>query len=149
MKKYRRNKHEREYIPFNTEKYVGTYPIVCRSSWEYRMCEWLDHNKKVLEWSSEGHRIKYIDPYNHGKTRIYYPDFYAMFTNRKKYIIEVKPEKHLRMPKKKGGKSHKTVLMREHTYLINQAKFKAAKQYCQKLGMEFVIITEKDLFRGS
>ncbi len=147
MKKYKRNKNEKEYIPHNTEKYVGSYPIVCRSSWEYRMCEWLDYNDKVLSWSSEGHRIPYVDPFS-GKRRRYYPDFYAMFRDRKKYIIEVKPEKHLRMPNKKGKKSQKTMLMREHTYMINQAKFKAAKQYCKKLGFEFVVLTEKDLFRG-
>jgi hypothetical protein len=149
VKKYKRNKNEREYIPNNTEKYCGQYPIICRSSWEYKMCQWLDYNKSVLEWSSEGHRIRYVDPTSgYNKVRIYYPDFYAMFKNRKKFIIEVKPEKDTRLPKKKGGKSQKTMLMREHTYFVNQAKFKAAEQYCKKLGMEFVIITEKDLFRG-
>lgn len=147
MKKYRRKKNEKEYIPHNPEKYIGTYPIVCRSSWEYRMCEWLDYNDKVLSWSSEGHRIKYFDPTS-GKTRTYYPDYYAMFDNRKKFIIEVKPLKDMRMPKNKGKKSQKTMLMREHTYLVNQAKFKAAKAYCKKLRYEFVVITEKDLFRG-
>lgn len=145
IKKYKRNINEKEYIPYNTEKYVGTYPIICRSSWEYRVCEWLDNNKSVLEWSSEGHRIKYLDP--EGNTRTYYPDFYVMFKNRKKFIVEVKPQKDLRMPRNKGNKSHKTMIMREHTFLVNQAKFKAAKQYCKKLGYEFVVLTEKDLFR--
>lgn len=145
MKKYKRNKNEKEYIPFNTEKYCGTYPIVCRSSWEEKMCQWLDYNKNVIEWSSEGHRIPYFDGTS-GKNRIYYPDFYAFFKNRRKFIIEVKPTKDMRMPKR-GKKSQKTMYMREHTFLVNQAKFKAAKQYCKKMGMEFVIITEKDLFR--
>lgn len=147
MKKYKRNKNDKEYIPINPEKYCGTYPIICRSTWEYRMCGWFDYNKSVIEWSSENHRIPYFDSLN-GKNRIYYPDFYVMFRNRKKFIVEVKPEKDLRMPKKKGGKSHRTMLMREQTFLINQSKFKAAKQYCKKLGYEFIIITEKDLFRG-
>ena len=143
--KYLRKKNEKQYIPHNTEKYCGTYPIVCRSSWEERMCQWLDYNPKVVEWSSEGHRIPYFDNTS-GRNRIYYPDFYALFNNRRKFIIEVKPTKDLRMPKK-GNKSQKTIHMREHTFLVNQAKFKAAKQYCKKLGMEFVVITEKDLFR--
>ena len=97
-------------------------------------------------FSSEGHRIKYFDPTS-GKNRIYYPDFYVMFNNRKKFIVEVKPEKDMRMPKR-GKKSQKTMMIREHTFLINQAKFKAAKQYCKKLEYKFIIITEKDLFRG-
>jgi hypothetical protein len=76
--KYKSNKNESQYIPRHTEKYCGTYPIICRSSWEYRMCEWLDYNKKVSEWSSEGHRIPYFDPVNNRK-RIYYPDYYVCF----------------------------------------------------------------------
>lgn len=148
MKKYKRNSNEKEYIPVNTEKYCGMYPIICRSSWEERMCQWLDYNKQVIEWSSEGHRIPYYDT-TQNKNRIYYPDFYAMFKNRNKFIIEVKPTKDCRLPRTKGGKSQKTMMIREHTFLVNQAKFKAAKEYCKKLGMKFVIITEKDLFRGN
>ena len=48
-----------------------------------------------------------------------------MFKNRKKFIIEVKPEVDLKPPKK-GKKSQKTLMIREQIYLINQAKFKAA-----------------------
>lgn len=147
MKKYIKNKNDRQYIPKNPEKYCGQYPIVCRSSWEKRMCEWLDFNNSVIEWSSEGHRIRYWDGLR-GKHRIYYPDFYVMFKNRKKFIVEVKPEKHLRMPKKKGKKSKKTMTMREDIFLTNQAKFKAATEYCKKLGYDFIVLTEKDLFRG-
>ena len=145
MKKYKRNKNEKEYIPRNTRKYCGTYPIICRSSWEYRMCEWLDYNKDVLEWSSENHRIPYAFE---ERNRIYYPDYYVMLKNRSKFIVEVKPEKDLRMPKKRGRKSPKTMMIREHTFLMNEAKHKAARQYCKKLGYKFIIITEKDLFRG-
>jgi len=147
MKKYKRGKNEREYIPNRPENYCGTYPIISRSSWEYRMCEWFDNNPSVLEWSSEAHRIPYFDGLK-GKGRIYYPDYYVAFDNKKKFIVEVKPQQDLRMPRKKGGKSKKTMMMREITFLTNQAKFKAARAYCKLLGYKFVIITEKDLFRG-
>jgi hypothetical protein len=147
VKKYKRTKNEKEYIPYNPEKYCGTYPIICRSSWEYRMCEWFDSNKDVFDWSSEGHRIRYFDPTGSGRNRIYYPDFYVKFRNKNKFIVEVKPEKDMRMPKR-GKKSQKTMMIREHTFMVNQAKFKAAEQYCKRLGFEFVILTEKDLFRG-
>lgn len=145
MKKYKRKSNEKEYIPIKTEKYCGMYPIICRSSWEYRMCQWLDYNNRVVEWSSEGHRIPYYDPTKNRK-RIYYPDYYAKFKDDVKYIIEVKPTKDLRLPQRKN-KSEKTMAIREETYYVNQAKFKAAKEYCKKLGMKFVIITENDLFR--
>lgn len=131
----------------NTEKYCGTYPIICRSGWEFRMCQWLDYNLKVVEWSSENHRIPYYDPV-HNRNRIYYPDFYVCYQNGEKYIVEVKPTKDCRLPKSRGKKSDRTMQIREQTYYINQAKFKAAREYCKKLGMKFVIITEKDLFRG-
>lgn len=147
MKKYKRNKNERQYIPNNPEKYCGTYPIICRSSWEYRVCQYFDFHNDVVEWSSENHRIKYWDG-TRGRYRIYYPDFYVMFKGRGRFIVEVKPEKDLRMPKQTGKKSQKTMMLRENTFLVNQAKFKAAKEYCKKIGCQFVVLTEKDLFRG-
>ena len=118
MKKYKRSKNEKEYIPIYHEKYCGTYPIICRSSWEEDMCRYLDLNKNVVGWSSEGHRIRYFDPTS-GKNRIYYPDFYVKFRDKKKYIVEVKPLKDMRMPKR-GKKSQKTMMIREHTFLINR-----------------------------
>ncbi len=148
MKKYKRNKNERQYVPRHCEKYCGTYPIICRSSWEYRMCEWLDYNSKVTKWSSENHRIPYFDPV-HNRKRIYYPDFYVRYNDGGEYIVEVKPLKDCRLPIKKGGKSDKTMAIREQTFLINRAKFKAATEYCKKLGMKFAVITEKNLFRGN
>lgn len=150
-------KSDKQYIPVYPEKYCGKYPIWIRSSWEEKFCRWLDYNKNVLEWSSESIRISYIDPTKGrygmldekvGKKRSYYPDFMVKFKGGKKYLIEIKPEKHLRMPKNKGKKSKKTLLERENIYLVNQAKFKAANLFCKKMGMEFKVITEKQLFRN-
>jgi hypothetical protein len=159
MKKYKRNKNEKEYIPKYPNKYTGMYPIVMRSSWEYKFAQWLDFNRDIIEWSNESIRIPYIDPTQGerygildekiGKKRIYYPDFYAKFKNGKKFIIEIKPQKDTRMPLKKGGKSKKTLVERERMYKVNNAKFKAAKKYAEKIGMEFLVLTEKDLFRRS
>jgi hypothetical protein len=70
------------------------------------------------------------------------------FKNRKKFIVEIKPIKDIR-PTKKGKKSKKTIAINERTIATNQAKFKAAKAYAERLGMEFVVLTEKDLFRGN
>jgi hypothetical protein len=159
MKKYKRNKNEREYIPKYPNKYTGMYPLIMRSSWEYKFAQWLDFNQDVIEWSNESIRIPYIDPTQGktygvldekmGKSRIYYPDFWAKFRNGRNFIIEVKPEKDTRMPLKKGGKSNKTMIERKRTFLVNEAKFKAAKEYAKKLGMEFLVLTEKSLFRNN
>lgn len=156
MKKYKRNKNEEQYIPRFPSKYTGMYPIILRSSWEKKFAQWLDYNKDVMEWSSESIRISYIDPTQgrtgilderSGKSRVYYPDFYVKFKNEKKFIVEIKPTKHTRMPLNKGGKSDKTLIERERIYKVNNAKFEAAKRYAEKIGMEFLVLTEKDLFR--
>lgn len=157
MKKYKKNKNDKEYIPRNPEKYCGRYPIILKSTWETKFAQWLDYNRDVIEWSSESIKIPYIDPTKGrnygvldermGKRRIYYPDFYCKMKNGDKYIVEIKPSKYIRQVKNKGRKSNKTMLMRKEIYLINQAKFESAKRYCKKLGYEFLIITENELFR--
>jgi len=106
-------------------------------------------NPAVLEWSSEGHCIRYVDPFQPNRTRGYYPDYYVCLwtkNGKKRYLVEIKPEKDLRLPRNKN-KSKKTIAMRETAYLVNQAKFKAAKEYCKKMGFEFRVLTEKTLFR--
>lgn len=146
MKKYKRNNREQEFIPYNIDKYIGTYPIICRSGWELRFCQYLDSNNDVVQWASEGHRIRYFDPVRQ-KNRIYFPDFFVKMINNRRFIVEIKPLKDCRMPKKVGGKSPRTMAIRESTYRTNKAKFEAAKNYCKKLGYEFIVLTENDLFR--
>lgn len=113
------------------------------------MCQWLDSNPDVVEWSSEGHIIYYYDPVQMKKRR-YYPDFFAKILNKNrepiKYIIEVKPHKETIPPRVTKKQSKKTKLYNESTYLRNQAKFKAATEYCKKMGYHFSILTEKQLF---
>lgn len=150
LKKRKLKKNEREFIPKNIEKYVGQYPIIARSSWEFRYCHWLDVNPAVLEWSSEAHCIRYIDPFQPQRKRRYYPDYYVCLCTdkgKKRYIVEIKPEKDLKLPPKNSKKSKRTIAIMETTYLVNQAKFKAAKDYCKKMGFEFKVLTEKLLFR--
>jgi hypothetical protein len=151
LKKRKLRKNEREFIPKNIEKYVGQYPIIARSSWENRYCQWLDVNPAVLEWSSEGHCVRYIDPFQPQRKRRYFPDYYVcLWTNKgkRRYLVEIKPEKDLKLPPKKSNRSKKTLQIMETTYLVNQSKFKAAKDYCKKMGYEFKVITEKQLFRN-
>lgn len=151
LKNQKLRKHEKYYSPTNIEKYVGQYPIVCRSSWEYRYCQWLDITPAVLEWSSEGHCIRYLDPTQRDKTRRYYPDFYVCLhtdKGKRRFLVEVKPDKDTKPPNKRGKKSQKTKATMTRTYLINQAKFRAAEVYSKKMGFIFKVLTEKQLFRN-
>jgi hypothetical protein len=130
------------YKPQNSKKYVGDIDkIVCRSLWERRVCRFLDENKNILKWSSEEIVIPYTSPLDK-KIHNYYPDFLVQFTdgkNIKCWMIEVKPKKQT-MLKENASKKEKI------TWIINNAKWEAAKKYCQTNNMEFKILTEQELF---
>jgi hypothetical protein len=144
----RHKKNTKEYVPKNPQKYIGKYPILVRSSWERLFFQWCDANWAIDKWSSESIEIKYQDPttLHKGKpaVRRYYPDVY-LETGGRKYLIEIKPYRETRPPRR-GKKSKNTLMEREIMYARNAAKFKAASAYCKKMGMEFKILTEKELF---
>lgn len=147
--KRKTNRKCSQFIPRNSNKYTGNYPIVIRSSWERMFCQWLDANENVISWSSENHAIPYYDPVQQ-KRRRYYPDFWMKVKSNqgpKQYLIEVKPYKETVPPKTRGRKSIKTQIHQEATWITNQAKFEAAKNYCRKMGYQWKILTEKELFK--
>ena len=149
MKTLKDVKKHGQFVPRSPKKYKGRYPIVVRSSWERSMCQWLDRNPHVVEWSSESIFIHYFDPVRNKKRR-YFPDFYILMKDKNdklsQFIVEVKPYKETIPPSNRGKKSKKTKVYETKTYTTNQAKFDAARQWCDKMGMEFVILTEKQLF---
>ena len=66
--------------------------------------------------------------------------------NIKEYIIEVKPKRQTKPPKR--GKNRRRYLYEQFTWTKNQAKWAAAKRYCEKRNWEFKIVTEKELGIG-
>ena len=135
------------YKPENPRKYKGDYKnIICRSSWERKFCRWCDLNESILEWGSEEFFIPYRAP--DGKVRRYFPDFIMKVkeTNGevKTYVIEVKPLRQTRPPKKRKRVT-KSYIYECTTYAVNQAKWKAADEWCKDHKIEFKIITEKEL----
>ena len=81
---------------------------------------------------------------------MYYPDFTIKVIDSKNniisYIIEIKPYKETRPPMRSSRKSRRTMLYEHRTYKTNQAKWRAAKDYANKLGWNFKIFTERELF---
>jgi len=137
------------FIPRNSEKYTGTYPIVVRSTWERMFMQWLDANPNVIEWKSESTYIKYFDPvYN--RWRRYYPDFLICLRdnngNIQRHLIEIKPYKETVPPRFGKGDSQRTKMIKEANYKRNKAKFKAAIEYCRQMGYGWKILTERELF---
>lgn len=135
------------YKPENPKKYVGNpNQIVYRSLWERKLMRYCDTNTKVISWASEEIAIKYYNPVKKRVAR-YYPDFYMEYIDKedikKKCLIEVKPAKETKPPQYK--RRTKGVLIAEAMFEQNQAKWKAAREFCLDNGWEFKILTEKEL----
>lgn len=132
----------------NPSKYRGDiHTVVYRSLWELRFMKWCDDTESILEWGSETVVIPYISPLDR-KVHRYFVDFFVKVKNRneeiQKYLIEIKPEKFTKppeIPKKKTKKFIDEVLQ----FGVNDAKWKAAFEYCKDRNLKFMILTEKDL----
>ena len=136
------------YKPVNPQKYQGNpNNIICRSSWERKFCQWADHNKNIIQWASEEINIPYISPKDN-RVHKYYPDFLIKVkesSNRiKTYVVEVKPKKQT-LPPKKRKRITKSYIYECQTYAVNQAKWRAASEFCKDNRIEFKIITEDEL----
>lgn len=136
------------FSPQNPKKYKGDPTnIIFRSLWERKFMKHLDENASILEWSSEEIRIPYISPLDNRYHR-YFPDFYVKAVNPdgtlKEMLIEIKPKKETKEPTKKK-RITKQYITEVTTWGKNQAKWKAAEEYCADRGWQFMILTEDHL----
>lgn len=111
--------------------------------------KYCDSNPNIIEWFSEEIHIPYISPVDDRMHR-YFPDFWIMVRDKenqiKEYMIEVKPFKECKKPvRSPSDKTGRRFLNEARTYGVNQAKWKAARQFCEQSGIEFKILTEKEL----
>lgn len=161
-----------QFIPQNIEKVLGDPRILCRSSWELKFADWCDRNPQIVKWGSECIAISYKDPtsvdldeahkYNlditnpiNWKVKNYYPDFYLEMIdndgNSKKFLIEIKPYDQTQPPKPVNEnaklKDIRNFNNSAKTFLMNDAKWKAAREWCRLHQIEFVIFTEEQLQR--
>jgi len=137
-----------QFKPRNPQKYMGDPTnIIYRSSWECKVMSWLDNNRDVISWSSEEVIIPYKSPVD-GRFHRYFPDFLVKVRTKDDKIntilIEVKPKRQTLppVPKKRVTKQF---INEVATYGVNQAKWKAAQEYCLDRKWDFKIITEDDL----
>jgi len=129
-------------------KYKGDpTKVIYRSLWELKFMKYCDSNTNILEWGSEEMYVWYRSPVDNRPHR-YFPDFYikAKESNGKikKYIIEVKPKRQT-APPAKPKRQTKGYLREAFEYAKNQAKWKAANEWCIDRGFEFKVLTEKEL----
>lgn len=137
-----------KYKPKNPEKYKGDPTnIVYRSLWERKFMTYCDDNVKILEWGSEEIALPYISPAD-SRIHRYFPDFYIKVQESsgqiKKYLIEIKPKKQT-VPPQKPQRQTKGYIREAFEYARNQAKWRAAKEYCADRQWEFKVLTEDEL----
>ena len=137
-----------KYYPSFPRKYKGDPTnIIYMSLWERKFMVYCDKNNKILEWGSEEIALPYISPHD-SRVHRYFPDFYIKVQENtgkvKRYLIEVKPLKQTVKPKKPKRQT-KGYIREAFEYARNQAKWKAAKEYCADRMWEFKVITEKEL----
>lgn len=144
---YAKEIYKGKFIPRNPTKYLGDFnAITYRSSYELKFMNWCDLNSSIKGWVSEEIAIPYRNPLDN-KVHRYMVDFYIEVQEKdklKKYLIEVKPERFTKppSPQKRRTKKH---LQEIAQYGVNEAKWKYAKDFCKSQGMEFKIVTEKEL----
>ena len=146
--------YQGKFKPKNPKKYIGDPTnIIYRSSWELKLMRFLDEHPDVIEWGSEVLVIPYRSPID-GKMHRYFTDFIVKQINkdRKKetIVIEVKPKSQTVAPdvSKKltaKGSISRRFLNEVKTWGVNQAKWKAATDYCDDRGWKFQIMTEDQL----
>ena len=127
------------------QKYIGTRSPTYRSSWEFAFMRFCDENPSIENWASESIRIPYRHPLT-GKYTIYVPDFFISYADkggRKRVeLIEVKPANQTL--KEKTGRSRAN----QAHWIINQAKWEAARAWCKQKNIFFRVITEADIFHN-
>jgi hypothetical protein len=136
------------FKPKNPQKYRGNPTnIIYRSGWELKLMLYLDGHKDVISWGSEEVIIPYRSPLD-GKIHRYFPDFLVTKMNKdglkETALIEVKPKNQTHPPKKQE-KITRRYLTEVKTWGVNEAKWKAAVEYCKNKGWSFHIFTEIEL----
>lgn len=134
------------FKPTNPKKYVGDDSnIIYRSRWELKAMTYFDTHPDIIRWASEEIAIKYISPKDL-KPHRYFPDFLIECKTKnglEKFLIEVKPKAQTVPPK--PSKNKKRFINETVTYAVNTAKWNAAKLWCEKHNVKFVIMTEHEL----
>lgn len=130
------------FTPQYPQKYTGDYPIIYRSSWELEFMRYCDLHPGVMEWASEPMKIPYQNPLN-GKQTVYIPDFLVTYMQAggkpSTKLIEIKP---LHEASEAHARSSVDVAIRKK----NEAKWGAAMQWAARRGVDFLVLTESELY---
>lgn len=133
------------FTPINKEKFIGSKAIY-RSGLELKFMRFCDNNSNVIMWGSENVIVPYISPID-GRVHRYFVDNFVVIKESnvvKKYLVEIKPSKQTVAPTTKYKKKEH-LIYEQSMFAVNQAKWAAAREFCKKKGLEFLILTEKEI----
>ena len=132
----------------NPSKYKGKLPCIYRSSLELKVMRWFDNNPNIITWGSESIVVPYQSPLD-GRIHRYFVDLVAALKDKegniKKLLIEIKPHLQTMQPNPSNHKKPKTIIYEQRQWVINQAKWQAAKAWSDTKGYQFIILTEKNI----
>ena len=129
-----------KYKVKNPLKYKGDHTkVVYRSMWERNCFNWCENEPSVKEWCSEEVVIPYFYDVDK-KYHRYFMDLKIVYTDGRTVLVEIKPAKET-MPPKRPDKS-KRYLNEAFTYIKNENKWKATREYVKDRGWTFEIWTE-------
>ena len=97
---------------------------------------WLEGSSQVRAWGSECVCIPYL--FVDGKMHRYFPDYYVEMEDGSKILIEIKPSNQTRPPKNENSWAARE-------WARNSCKWKAAKEFCERSGLQFKILTENTI----
>jgi hypothetical protein len=133
-----------KFKPKNTSKYDGDpNKVVYRSLWELHCFKWCDTNKDIKSWSSE----EVVIPYKYdvdNRYHRYFMDLRITFNDGKTTLVEIKPAKET-IPPVSPKRRTKRFITESLTYVKNQNKWAATREYVADRDWEFEIWTEHTL----
>lgn len=163
--------HQGYFYPKNPEKCLTPNSNIYRSGYELQFLTYCDNCPSILRYASEPIAIPYKNPVSsfaycmrkginpndtrYWKTSMYNVDFWIEVPDgaggTRKIFIEIKPYAQTIPPVKPDENAKPAAFKRYNkesmTFLQNNAKWKAAKEFCSVRGCEFMIVTERTLKR--
>lgn len=139
-----RNSRFKQFL-FNVDASMGYYgaksTIRIMSSYEWRAIQFIIQLYKagrIKKWASEESIFEYSTPLDPpDKTHRYFMDFTIEMANGDMIFIEVKPySQHAIPPKMKGRKKDSTYQEEVRSWIVNQSKWSAVKDFCLRESTE-------------
>lgn len=131
--------HQGVINPADCKKYLESasgQPVIYRSGLELQFIKYCETTKSVKSWASECIKIPYYSRLDK-KQANYYPDYIVESQDGRKTVVEIKPYGQTVKPRMTDS------MWLKQAWIRNVDKWKAAKEWCKRHDMTFMVITEK------